>query len=701
VHPKVDDMTTTAGATGLDEEPAGQTETGRRRWAVLAVVSAAQFLTVLDLWVVNIALPALQHDFAPATLSDVSWILDVYAIVLATLLLPAGRAADSIGRRELFLAGLVVFGVASLGCAVAPGLPVLIACRVLQAAGAAVLMPTSLGLALSVFPPDQRGTAVGIWAGVGGVAAGGGPVLGGLLVASSWRWIFLINVPIIVAALVAGVVVLPRHRAAGGDGGRRPGWRADGVGTVLVLGAVGLVCTALTEAPGWPPSRTWPVLAAGLVLAAAFAAHIRRHPAPLVTPRLFAVRRFSAGAVGLVTYYTGFAAMLLGMTLLLTVRWDFSVLQAAVCIAPGPITAGVVAPFSGRLSARFGTGATVVTGAVMFAAAGAWPLASAGGPPAYAAVVLPSMLLWGVANALIQPPLFACADAAPQAELASASAVLSTARQLGSALGVAIFVAVLGTGPASGLAGFDRAWIVVVVTAVLTALAGLATGRRPTHVPAPVKAGTAGAVALRDGSEVVIRQVRSSDAPLLADGFARLSPESRRLRFLRRKDELSAAELRYFTDIDHHDHEALGAVDHADGRGVGVARYVRDASDPHSAEIALTVVDDWQGRGLGTELLAQLSGRARAEGIRRFTALVSADNAAMTALLRGVRAGPVHREYGTVEYEIPLAPAAESSSDRQRAVGGHDGRGQGGGSHQVAVDGGRCATALCERPHEQ
>jgi MFS family permease len=220
---------------------------------VLAVVSAAQFLTVLDLWVVNIALPALQHDFAPATLSDVSWILDVYAIVLATLLLPAGRAADSIGRREFFLAGLVVFGVASVGCAVAPGLPVLIACRVLQAAGAAVLMPTSLGLALSVFPPRQQGTAVGIWAGVGGVAAGGGPVLGGLLVASSWRWIFLINVPIILAALAAGVAVLPRRGTGrGGDGGQRAGRRADGVGTVLVLGAVGLVCTALTEAPGWP-----------------------------------------------------------------------------------------------------------------------------------------------------------------------------------------------------------------------------------------------------------------------------------------------------------------------------------------------------------------------------------------------------------------------------------------------------------------
>ena len=701
-------MTTAAGVTAPDEELAGQPEAGRRRWAVLAVVSAAQFLTVLDLWVINIALPALQHDFAPATLSDVSWILDVYAIVLATLLLPAGRAADGIGRRELFLAGLVVFGVASLGCAVAPGLPALIACRALQAAGAAVLMPTSLGLALSVFPPQQRGTAVGIWAGVGGVAAGGGPVLGGLLVESSWRWIFLINVPVILAALAAGAAVLPRHRTVpGGDGGQRAGRRADGVGTVLVLGAVGLVCTALTEAPGWPPSRTWPVLAAGLVLAAAFVAHIRRHPAPLVAPGLFAVRRFSAGAAGLVTYYTGFAAMLLGMTLLLTVQWHFSVLQAAVSIAPGPITNGIVAPLSGRLSARFGRRGMAVTGAVLFAAAGAWLLASAGDGPAYAAVVLPSMLLWGVANAFIQPSLFASADAAPQAELASASAVLATARQLGSALGVAIFVAVLGAGPA----GFDSAWIVVLVTGALTACAGLAAGRRLIDVPVTVRAGTAGhatppvaragTVALRDGSAVLIRQVRSADAPLLADGFARLSPESRRLRFLRRKDELTPAELRYFTDVDHHHHEALGALDHTGGRGVGVARYVRDTGDPLSAEIAVTVADDWQGRGLGTELLAQLSGRARAEGIRRFTALVSADNAAMAGLLRSASATPVHRAHGTVEYQIPLAPAAESGSDRQRAVGGHDGRGQGGGSHQVTVDGGRCATALGERPHEQ
>ena len=167
----------------------------------------------------------------------------------------------------------------------------------------------------------------------------------------------------------------------------------------------------------------------------------------------------------------------------------------------------------------------------------------------------------------------------------------------------------------------------------------------------------ASAVALRDGSQVVIRPVGRADAPLLADGFARLSPESRRMRFLRRKDELTPAEVRYFTDVDHHDHEALGALDRAGGRGVGVARYVRDTGDPQSAEIAVTVVDDWQGRGLGAALLARLSGRARAAGIRRFTALVSADNAAMTALLRRLCADPVRREHGTVEWEITLVPS--------------------------------------------
>ena len=133
--------------------------------------------------------------------------------------------------------------------------------------------------------------------------------------------------------------------------------------------------------------------------------------------------------------------------------------------------------------------------------------------------------------------------------------------------------------------------------AAMTAAAGRAAGRRPARVRKDRP------VVLRDGSAVLIRQVRSTDAALLADGFARLSAASRQMRFLGVKKELSAAELRYFTDVDHHDHEALGALDLAGGHGVGIARYVRDADDPQAAEIAVTIVDDWQGRGLGTELL--------------------------------------------------------------------------------------------------
>jgi RimJ/RimL family protein N-acetyltransferase len=168
---------------------------------------------------------------------------------------------------------------------------------------------------------------------------------------------------------------------------------------------------------------------------------------------------------------------------------------------------------------------------------------------------------------------------------------------------------------------------------------------------------------LRDGSTVLIRQVRDTDAPLLAEGFARLSARSRQLRFLGPKKMLSAAELRYLTDVDHHDHEALGALSPAKGHGVGVARYIRDADDPRAAEIAVTIADDWQGRRLGTELLARLSDRARQAGIGRFTATVSADNVAMPRLLWKMGAELTGRGRGTVDYEVALEPADEYSLD--------------------------------------
>ena len=178
-------------------------------------------------------------------------------------------------------------------------------------------------------------------------------------------------------------------------------------------------------------------------------------------------------------------------------------------------------------------------------------------------------------------------------------------------------------------------------------------------------AGAGRRVIVRDGSEVLIRPVRGADAPLLADGFARLSARSRWMRFLGAKKTLSPAELRDLTEIDHHDREALGALDQASGRGVGIARYVRHAADPQAAEIAVTVVDDWQRLGLGTVLLTQLSDRARAAGILRFTALVSTENDAGIRLLRRLNAEFVRREVDTVEYEISLRPEITRRWPRQ------------------------------------
>ncbi len=161
---------------------------------------------------------------------------------------------------------------------------------------------------------------------------------------------------------------------------------------------------------------------------------------------------------------------------------------------------------------------------------------------------------------------------------------------------------------------------------------------------------------------MLIRPVRRTDTLLLADGFARLSERSRWTRFLGRKNTLTEADLRYFTDVDHHDHEALGALDHVRGGGVGIARYVRDREDRRAAEIAVTIVDDWQGRGLGTELLARLSDRACQEGIHRFTAVVAADNAAANGLLRNSGANLIHRGRGIVEYELDLTGVCAQAS---------------------------------------
>ena len=185
---------------------------------MFAVIAVGAFMAQLDLFIVNIAFPAIEQSFPGSTPSSLSWVLNAYAIVFAACLVPAGRLADLLGRRRTFQLGLIVFAVASAACALAPTLAVLVAARAGQAVGAALLIPTSLGLLLHAFPPARRAGAIGAWVAVGAVAAAGGPGLGGLLVEVSWKLIFLVNIPLAIAALIGSWLVLDevRHPEEGG-----------------------------------------------------------------------------------------------------------------------------------------------------------------------------------------------------------------------------------------------------------------------------------------------------------------------------------------------------------------------------------------------------------------------------------------------------------------------------------------------------
>src|SRR6201747_580483 len=215
-----------------------------RRWKVLLITSIGLFMASLDLFIVNIAFPDIAADFNGASLPSLPWVLTAYAIVFAALLVPAGRIADRVGRKRIFISGLLLFAGASALCAVAPSLDVLIAARVLQATGGAMMLPTTLGLILPAFPVEQRTLAIGIWSAVGGIAAALGPPIGGLLVELSWRWIFLVNVPIgIITAVVAWRATQEVRDPEEG--------RPDLLGAAALALGIALLTLGIVKGPEW------------------------------------------------------------------------------------------------------------------------------------------------------------------------------------------------------------------------------------------------------------------------------------------------------------------------------------------------------------------------------------------------------------------------------------------------------------------
>src|SRR6201992_2569399 len=346
-----------AGAAAEDGHPA--------RWWIMAVLAAVAFMAQLDLFIVNVALPVIGRSYPGSSLSGLSWVLNAYAIIFAALLVPAGRLADHCGRRRFLLVGVAVFTLASAACAAAPTLGVLIAARAVQAAGAALIVPTSLGLLYPAFAKRQHGMVVGIWAGVGAVAASAGPPVGGLLVEASWRWIFLINVPIGIVTLLAGIKVLPEVRAVAGS--RLPDW----VSAAGVLASVTLLVLGTVQGPGWGwgSAKEVSLLAAAVAVTALTVARTLRHPHALIERDLFASRQFTGASIGLFLFYVGFAIFLLSVVLFLQGEWHYGVVKSGLAIAPGPATAAVFALSAGRIQARFGRTASAMAGTLCMALA--------------------------------------------------------------------------------------------------------------------------------------------------------------------------------------------------------------------------------------------------------------------------------------------------------------------------------------------
>ena len=438
---------------------------------VLAVLCVAQFLSALDVFIVNVALRKIGAGVGTASLSDLSWVLNAYAIVIAALLIPAGRIADLFGRKRGFLLGLAVFVVASVGAASSSGLPVLIAFRVLQAAGAAALVPTSLGLLIVAAPPEKREFHVKIWTASAALAAASGPVIGGLLVQLSWRWIFLLNIPVGLVAIAVAVRFVPDVKRE--VGARLP----DLVGSLLLVVAIAALALGLVRAPywGWTAARTLIAFAASVVALPAFVWRSARHPVPVLDLNLLRSRVLSSAAASSLFYFASFGILLLSSVLWIQGHWHYSAIKTGLSIAPGPCLVPVFATLSELLAKRIRVGVIAACGCVISAAGAALLLSSMGPAPAYLSDFLPGWLLVCVGFALAMPTVLAAGTAElPDEQSATGSAVVNMAVQVGLVLGISILVAVLGTASAgAGIHVFRTAWWIAGGSVLLAGAAAL------------------------------------------------------------------------------------------------------------------------------------------------------------------------------------------------------------------------------------
>jgi len=449
--------------TGFDQ--------GRAR-LTLAIAALAAMATYLDTTILFVAFPGITKSFEDSSPSMLSWVLNAYTIVFAALLVPAGKLADRLGQRLAFLVGSATFSVASLACGLAPTAAFLIAARVFQGAGAAILVPASLALVMAAFPHDKIPQVIAIWGAIGALSAAIGPSLGALIIDSfGWRWAFFINLPIGAVTIAAGIRYLSESRD--------PSVRVPSfVGVVLLVVAAGTLLYGLVESDtvGWASTQTVVVLVVGVLLMGLFVAHQRQTDAPTLDLELFELGNFRWGNLAMLSFNVGFTAMFFGLILFLVNVWEWSILKAGLGVAPGPALAAVFAARFGKLAGQIGQRPLVILGGVVAALSGLYRVLLLNADVDYLVDFAVPLLLSAVAIGLVFPQVTSVAvQALPANRVGVGGATTQAVRQFGGSLGVALTIAMLGsmTNTLDLVARFNRIWWLVVAGGIATTLCAL------------------------------------------------------------------------------------------------------------------------------------------------------------------------------------------------------------------------------------
>jgi EmrB/QacA subfamily drug resistance transporter len=445
------------------------------RWWTFAVVSIALFMGMLDNLVVTTALPSIQRAIG-ASVANLEWVVNAYTLGFAVLMIPAAALGERFGRRRVLLVGVGLFTVGSALAALSAGAGILILARAVQGIGSAMIAPLTLTILVSVFPPERRAAAIGLWSGVSGLGLAAGPLVGGAIVNGlSWNAVFWLNVPIGVILLVLGRWRIAENRT----GGRL----VDAASVALISGGLLGVIYGLVRgnALGWSSAQVIAPLAAGVALLAGFVLRQRRAASPMLDLGLFASRSFTAAnAVGFLSSFAMFGSIFF-ITLFVQGAWGWNPLAAGLGTMPWTGTIMLTAPLAGLLTQRFGARRVVVTGMAAQAAALSWIGTAATAHSSYASL-LPAFILGGLGMGLSFAPLSASVmSGLPARREGQASGAYNTVRELGGVFGIAVLGAVFQgvvRVPAQFVDGFHLALRVAAGILVAgTALALLLPGR--------------------------------------------------------------------------------------------------------------------------------------------------------------------------------------------------------------------------------